>query len=113
MTAVGEGPARAATIQSGVEPVLPDAPRNLALSNIDAFSVLLQFTPGFDGNSSISSWTVQVIFKVFVSFHIKYITYTYIVYMSHHVVNENDLITLLKHLLTFDYYYQISSFFFG
>nr|XP_049695374.1 protein sidekick isoform X4 [Helicoverpa armigera] len=59
MTAVGEGPPRAAVIQSGVEPVLPDAPRNLALSNIEAFSVLLQFTHGFDGNSSISLWTVQ------------------------------------------------------
>ncbi|XP_053624713.1 protein sidekick isoform X3 [Plodia interpunctella] len=59
LTSVGEGPARSATIQSGVEPVLPDAPRNLALSNIEAFSVLLQFTPGFDGNSSISLWTVQ------------------------------------------------------
>ncbi|CAH0692396.1 unnamed protein product [Chilo suppressalis] len=59
MTGVGAGAPRAATIQSGVEPVLPDAPRNLALSNIDAFSVLLQFTPGFDGNSSISTWTVQ------------------------------------------------------
>ncbi|XP_026329233.1 protein sidekick isoform X2 [Hyposmocoma kahamanoa] len=59
LTAVGEGPPRSATIQSGVEPVLPDAPRNLALSNIDAFSVLLQFTPGFDGNSSISEWIVQ------------------------------------------------------
>lgn len=59
LTAVGEGPSRAATIQSGVEPVLPTAPRNLALSNIEAFSVLLQFTPGFDGNSSISLWTVQ------------------------------------------------------
>lgn len=62
MTAVGEGPARVAVIQSGVEPVLPDAPRNLALSNIEAFSVLLQFTHGFDGNSSISLWTVQVKF---------------------------------------------------
>ncbi|XP_059054428.1 protein sidekick [Achroia grisella] len=59
LTAVGEGAARTATIQSGVEPVLPHAPRNLALSNIEAFSVLLQFTPGFDGNSSISLWTVQ------------------------------------------------------
>ncbi|XP_063378104.1 protein sidekick isoform X1 [Cydia fagiglandana] len=59
LTGVGEGPARSAVIQSGVEPVLPDAPRNLALSNIGAFSVLLQFTPGFDGNSSISLWTVQ------------------------------------------------------
>lgn len=62
MTAVGEGQARAAVIQSGVEPVLPEAPRNLALSNIEAFSVLLQFTQGFDGNSSISLWTVQVSF---------------------------------------------------
>lgn len=62
MTVVGEGPPRAAVIQSGVEPVLPDAPRNLALSNIEAFSVMLQFTHGFDGNSSISLWTVQVKF---------------------------------------------------
>lgn len=59
MTSVGEGPTRSAVIQSGVEPVLPDAPINLALSNIEAFSVLLQFTQGFDGNSSISLWTVQ------------------------------------------------------
>ncbi|CAG9096606.1 unnamed protein product [Plutella xylostella] len=59
LTAVGEGAPRKAVIQSGVEPVLPDPPRNLALSNIAAFSVLLQFTPGFDGNSSISLWTVQ------------------------------------------------------
>ncbi|KAG6449472.1 hypothetical protein O3G_MSEX006098 [Manduca sexta] len=59
LTRSGAGAARAASIQSGVEPVLPHAPRNLALSNIDAFSVLLQFTPGFDGNSSISLWTVQ------------------------------------------------------
>lgn len=64
MTAVGEGQARAAVIQSGVEPVLPEAPRNLALSNIEAFSVLLQFTQGFDGNSSISLWTVQVSFNI-------------------------------------------------
>ncbi|XP_072943917.1 protein sidekick isoform X2 [Epargyreus clarus] len=59
LSGVGEGAARAASIQSGVEPVLPRAPRNLALSNIAAASVLLQFTPGFDGNSSISLWTVQ------------------------------------------------------
>lgn len=49
-----------ATIQSGVEPVLPDPPNRLAVSNIQAFSVVLQFTPGFDGNASISKWTVQV-----------------------------------------------------
>ncbi|XP_055390625.1 protein sidekick isoform X4 [Condylostylus longicornis] len=58
-TKVGPGPAKTATIQSGVEPVLPHAPTQLALSNIEAFSVVLQFTPGFDGNSSISLWTVQ------------------------------------------------------
>lgn len=58
-TAVGAGPAKVAIIQSGVEPVLPQPPSKLALSNIEAFSVVLQFTPGFDGNSSITKWTVQ------------------------------------------------------
>lgn len=58
-TSVGGGSAKVATIQSGVEPVLPEAPSKLALSNIEAFSVVVQFTPGFDGNSSISKWTVE------------------------------------------------------
>lgn len=58
-TATGPGKPRVATIQSGIEPVLPEPPTKLALSNIDAFSVVLQFTPGFDGNSSITKWTVQ------------------------------------------------------
>ncbi|XP_054086564.1 protein sidekick isoform X3 [Zeugodacus cucurbitae] len=58
-TKVGAGPAKTATIQSGVEPVLPHPPTNLALSNIEAFSVVLQFTPGFDGNSSITKWKVE------------------------------------------------------
>lgn len=59
-TSRGVGAARTATIQSGIEPVLPSAPARLAVSNIEAFSVVLQFTPGFDGNSSITKWTVQV-----------------------------------------------------
>lgn len=42
-----------------MEPVLPQLPSKLALSNIEAFSVVLQFTPGFDGNSSITKWTVE------------------------------------------------------
>ncbi|XP_034671220.1 protein sidekick isoform X8 [Drosophila subobscura] len=58
-TRVGSGPPKTATIQSGVEPVLPHAPTTLALSNIEAFSVVLQFTPGFDGNSSITKWKVE------------------------------------------------------
>ncbi|KAH8397906.1 hypothetical protein KR222_006052, partial [Zaprionus bogoriensis] len=58
-TRVGSGAPKTATIQSGVEPVLPHAPTNLALSNIEAFSVVLQFTPGFDGNSSITKWKVE------------------------------------------------------
>ncbi|XP_064109452.1 protein sidekick-like isoform X2 [Macrobrachium nipponense] len=60
-TSVGPGESVTATIQSGVEPVLPSAPDRLAVSNIQAFSVVLQFTPGFDGNSSISKWTVQAL----------------------------------------------------
>ncbi|XP_063224987.1 protein sidekick isoform X2 [Bacillus rossius redtenbacheri] len=58
-TSVGVGPPRVATIQSGIEPVLPGPPTKLAVSNIEAFSVVLQFTPGFDGNSSITKWTVE------------------------------------------------------
>ena len=57
----GVGAAKTATIQSGIEPVLPGPPSRLAVSNIEAFSVVLQFTPGFDGNSSITKWTVQLI----------------------------------------------------
>lgn len=45
-TAVGSGPPKVATIQSGVEPVLPEPPTRLAVTNIEAFSVVLQFTPG-------------------------------------------------------------------
>lgn len=59
-TGVGLGPARVATIQSGIEPVLPHPPTRLAVTNIEAFSVVLQFTPGFDGNSSITKWIVEV-----------------------------------------------------
>lgn len=59
-TRVGAGPSKTATIQSGVEPVLPHSPAKLAITNIEAFSVVLQFTPGFDGNSSITKWIVEV-----------------------------------------------------
>lgn len=62
-TRVGRGPSRVATIQSGVEPVLPRPPTKLAVTNIVAFSVVLQFTPGFDGNSSIIRWVVEVCFR--------------------------------------------------
>lgn len=58
-TKLGYGPPKIATMQSGVEPVLPAAPSQLALSNIEAFSVVLQFTQTFDGNSSITKWTVE------------------------------------------------------
>lgn len=58
-TSKGPGKPKIAIIQSGVEPVLPWPPSKLALSNIEAFSVVLQFTPGFDGNSSITKWTVE------------------------------------------------------
>ncbi len=61
LTEVGRGKASVATIQSGVEPVLPSPPTRLAVSNIEPFSVVLQFTPGFDGNSSITRWTVQAL----------------------------------------------------
>lgn len=58
-TKKGKGYPKTATIQSGIEPVLPQPPYHLALSNIEAFSVVIQFTPGFDGNSSITKWIVE------------------------------------------------------
>lgn len=58
-TAKGAGKTKTASIQSGIEPVLPEPPITLALSNIEAFSVVVQFTPGFDGNSSITKWIVE------------------------------------------------------
>ena len=58
-TEVGAGPVESSTIQSSVPPVLPLAPTHLAISNIGAFSVVLQFTPGFNGNASINRWIVE------------------------------------------------------
>lgn len=58
-TAVGAGPSKVSAILSGIPPVLPHAPTKLAVSNILPFSVLLQFTLDFDGNASISKWTVE------------------------------------------------------
>jgi protein sidekick len=58
-TQIGRGLCKTASMKSGVEPVLPKPPFNLAFSNIQPFSVVLQFTPGFDGNSSIAKWTIQ------------------------------------------------------
>merc|ERR1719397_1266873 len=60
-TEVGKGKEMIATIQSGVEPVLPEPPTRLAVSNIEAFSAVIQFTPGFDGNSSITKWSVEAL----------------------------------------------------
>ncbi|XP_035707340.1 protein sidekick isoform X3 [Folsomia candida] len=58
-TQMGRGSCKTASMKSGVEPVLPKPPSSLAVSNIQPFSVVLQFTPGFDGNSSITKWTIQ------------------------------------------------------
>lgn len=58
-TSKGPGKPKNALIQSGIEPVLPEPPTTLALSNIEAFSVVIQFDPGFDGNSSIIKWIVE------------------------------------------------------
>jgi protein sidekick len=39
--------------------VLPLAPRNLAVTNIQSTSVMLQFKPGFDGFTSITTWILE------------------------------------------------------
>ena len=58
-TRAGRGASRLADIESGVPPVRPEAPDHVAITNIGAESVLLQFEPGFDGHTSISRWIVQ------------------------------------------------------
>jgi protein sidekick len=60
-TEVGKGEVTVVTIQLGVEPVLPGPPSHLAVSNIGTFSAIIQFTPGFDGNSSITKWSVEAL----------------------------------------------------
>ena len=40
--------------------VLPDAPCNLAVTNIQSSSVLLQFEQGFSGHSLITAWIVEL-----------------------------------------------------
>lgn len=58
-TRVGPGPVKSLTIKTSIPPVLPHPPSRLAISNIGPFSVVLQFTPGFNGNASISKWIVE------------------------------------------------------
>ncbi|CAG7730812.1 unnamed protein product, partial [Allacma fusca] len=71
-TRVGVGECKSASMKSGVEPVLPQPPHNLAVSNIQPFSVVVQFSPGFDGNSSITKWTVQASTNRNTSWHALY-----------------------------------------
>ncbi|XP_035824249.1 protein sidekick-2 isoform X2 [Aplysia californica] len=58
-TRVGPGPPSVSEIVSGVPPELPGPPTRLAVTNIEARSVLLQFIPGFDGKTIITLWIVQ------------------------------------------------------
>ncbi|BFZ02837.1 hypothetical protein BsWGS_05876 [Bradybaena similaris] len=58
-TNVGFGPASTTEIVSGVPPELPRPPTQLAVTNIEARSVLLQFVPGYDGKTSITLWIVE------------------------------------------------------
>jgi hypothetical protein len=58
-TQVGAGPAKVVTVRSGIPPVLPSPPAKLAISNIGPTSVVLQFTTGFNGNSSILRYLVE------------------------------------------------------
>ncbi|XP_033119268.1 protein sidekick-2-like isoform X2 [Anneissia japonica] len=58
-TDVGEGEPSSATIKSGVPPEPPTAPMNLAISNVQARSVYIQFIQGYDGKTSIREWTTE------------------------------------------------------
>ncbi|XP_041363510.1 protein sidekick-like isoform X2 [Gigantopelta aegis] len=60
-TRKGPGLPKSADIESGVPPELPTEPFNLAYSNIEARSVLLQFLPGSNGKTSITLWIVEAL----------------------------------------------------
>uniref|UniRef100_A0AC34QH49 Thymidine kinase, cytosolic n=1 Tax=Panagrolaimus sp. JU765 TaxID=591449 RepID=A0AC34QH49_9BILA len=59
VTKVGVGPKVEAKFESGVPPELPTKPTSLAVSDVGARSVVLQFVPGFDGHSFIKRWHVE------------------------------------------------------
>ncbi|XP_072043107.1 protein sidekick-2-like [Amphiura filiformis] len=60
-TSVGRGQVSTATVKSGVPPEPPTAPTHVAVSNVQARSVTLQFRPGFDGYTSISLWITEAL----------------------------------------------------
>ncbi|RWS11549.1 sidekick-like protein [Dinothrombium tinctorium] len=60
-TEIGKGPVKSSTIKTSIPPVLPQPPTRLAISNIGAFSVVIQFTPGFNGNATINKWIVEAL----------------------------------------------------
>jgi len=39
--------------------VLPTCPRNLAITNVQSRAVILQFEPGFNGYTSITTWIIE------------------------------------------------------
>ncbi|XP_065805876.1 protein sidekick-2 isoform X3 [Labrus bergylta] len=59
MTSKGQGLLSSSTISSGVPPELPGPPSSMAITNIGARSITLQFKPGYDGKTSISRWQVE------------------------------------------------------
>ncbi|RWS25179.1 sidekick-like protein [Leptotrombidium deliense] len=58
-TEIGAGPPKNFSLRTSIPPVLPKPPTHLAISNIGSFSVVLQFTPGFNGNATITNWIVE------------------------------------------------------
>ncbi|XP_038069656.1 protein sidekick-2-like isoform X2 [Patiria miniata] len=59
LTSVGRGTPTETSFSSGVPPLRPDPPTQLAISNIQSRSINLQFVPGFNGHTSISTWIVE------------------------------------------------------
>uniref|UniRef100_A0A5S6Q0T3 Protein-tyrosine-phosphatase n=1 Tax=Trichuris muris TaxID=70415 RepID=A0A5S6Q0T3_TRIMR len=60
-TAVGSGPASSVDVVTTVPPEMPGPPSRLVISNPQQRSVSVQFTPGFDGKTIISTWIVEAL----------------------------------------------------
>ena len=60
-TDFGQGPGKINVTTTSVPPVLPEPPSNLVPLNIGAYTVSIQFEPGFDGNAAIDRWVAEAL----------------------------------------------------
>ncbi|CAF1181603.1 unnamed protein product, partial [Didymodactylos carnosus] len=59
-TSKGYGLKRSASIQSGFPPELPSPPNNLEIVSVEQRTVIINFTPGYNGKTNINQYIVEI-----------------------------------------------------